>query len=370
MDRDKSGADDPGNRELIARYRQASAELNERPAASARASILAAAARNVDAKPVDAAAYRHTRPRWPLAAAATVMLSTLAVLLAIRTNEEMPQFGAPTEAPRGAADTPASVTAPRTADTPASVTAPGAADTPAAVTAPRATETPAPENARRAADSVEPSAQRAPAAPKVVAPPREREAMEQQVTEKRQAQTSQAQTSQAQTSQAQTSQAQTSSGRLMAPAKTESDSVAQAAREANRSLAETPASSPATTLEKARQNVPAAASPPPPAPEPADRSKLGAEQGAVGSVAPATPKDQAGAGARRDAARPAAPPSLAGAQEERKQVEESAEMWLERIIKLRREGRHDEAEAELKRFRERYPQVQPPAEALPPVGTR
>jgi hypothetical protein len=160
----------------------------------------------------------------------------------------------------------------------------------------------------------------------------------------------------------------------MAPAKTESDSVAQAAREANRSLAETPASSPATTLEKARQNVPAAASPPPPAPEPTDRSKLGAEQGAVGSAAPATPKDQAGAGARRDAARPAAPPSLAGAEEERKQVEESAEMWLERIIKLRREGRHDEAEAELKRFRERYPQVQPPSQALgpvqPPAGTR
>lgn len=157
----------------------------------------------------------------------------------------------------------------------------------------------------------------------------------------------------------------------MAPAKTESDSVAQAARESNRSVpAEAPASSPATTLEKAQQNVPAAASPPPPATEPTDRSKLRAEQGAVGSVAPTTPKDQAGAGARRDAARPAAPAPLAGAQEERKQVEESAEMWLERIIKLRREGRHDEAEAELKRFRERYPQVQPPAEALPPVGTR
>ena len=327
MDRDKSGAEDPLNRELIDHYRQASAELDERPAASARASILAAAARNVDAKPVDAAAYRRTRPRWPLAAAATVMLSTLAVLLAIRTNEEMPQFGAPTEAARSVADTPAPVTAPRT------------------------TETPAPENARGAADSVEPSAQRAPAAPKVVAPPRERESTEQQVTEKR--------------------EVQTRNGRLMAPAKTESDSVAQAAREANRSVpAEAPASSPTNTLEKARQNVPAAASPPPPATEPTDRSKLRAEQGAVGSVAPTTPKDQAGAGARRDAARPAAPAPLAGAQEERKQVEESAEMWLERIIKLRREGRHDEAEAELKRFRERYPQVQLPAEALPPVGTR
>ena len=336
MDGDKSGAEDPPNRELIDHYRQASAELDERPGASARASILAAAARNVDAKPVDAAAYRRTRPRWPLAAAATVMLSTLAVLLAIRTNEEMPQFGAPTEAARSVAGTPAPDATPR------------AADTAAPETVRRATDTPAPETARGAADSVEPSAQRAPAAPKVVA--RERESTEEQVTEKR--------------------EVQTRNGRLLAPAKTESDSVAQAAREANRSQAEAPASSPTTTLEKSRQNVPAAASPPPPAPEPTDRSKLRAEQGAVGSIAPTTPKDQAGAGARRDAARPAAPPPLAGAQEERKQVEESAEMWLERIIKLRREGRHDEAEAELKRFRERYPQVQPPAEALPPVGTR
>jgi hypothetical protein len=124
MDRDKSGAEDPLNRDLIDHYRQASAELDERPAASARASILAAAARNVDAKPVDAAAYRRTRPRWPLAAAATVMLSTLAVLLAIRTNEEMPQFGAPTEAARSVADTPAPVTAPRATETPAPATAP------------------------------------------------------------------------------------------------------------------------------------------------------------------------------------------------------------------------------------------------------
>jgi hypothetical protein len=44
--------------------------------------------------------------------------------------------------------------------------------------------------------------------------------------------------------------------------------------------------------------------------------------------------------------------------------------WLERIIKLRREGRHAEADAELKQFRERYPQAVIPPEALPPTGTR
>ncbi len=47
-----------------------------------------------------------------------------------------------------------------------------------------------------------------------------------------------------------------------------------------------------------------------------------------------------------------------------------ASEWLERIIKLRRAGRHDEADVELKRFREIYPQVTVPAEALPVTGTR
>jgi hypothetical protein len=51
-------------------------------------------------------------------------------------------------------------------------------------------------------------------------------------------------------------------------------------------------------------------------------------------------------------------------------VELRAEDWLEKIIKLRKSGRHDEADAELKRFRERYPQVQVPADALAPSGTR
>ena len=316
MDRDKSGADDPVNRELVDRYRQASAELDERPAASARASILAAAAREVGAKPVDAAAKPRTRPRWPLAAAAAVMLSTLAVMLAIRTNEEMPHFGAPPEAARSAADTPA------------------------------------PETARGAADAVAPSAKPAPAPPAVDPPLRERAGSEEQVTEKR--------------------QAQTRNGRVVARAKKESDSVAQAPREKDRpALTEAPAASSVTALEKAaRQNVPAATAPAPPAPEPTDRSKARAEQPAAGAVAQTPPMDQASAGARRDAAQPATPAPLSTAQSERKQAEESATAWLERIIKLRREGRHDEADAELKRFRERYPQVQPPSEALPPVGTR
>jgi len=97
---------------------------------------------------------------------------------------------------------------------------------------------------------------------------------------------------------------------------------------------------------------------------------LRAEQSAAGAAAQTPPMDQASSDARRDAAKPATPAPLSAAQEERKQTDESAAAWLERIIKLRREGRHVEAEAELKRFRDRYPQVQLPPEALPPAGTR
>lgn len=55
-----------------------------------------------------------------------------------------------------------------------------------------------------------------------------------------------------------------------------------------------------------------------------------------------------------------------------REFEDSAPMWLERIVKLRREGREAEADAELKRFRERYPDVQVSPAALPggAAGTR
>jgi hypothetical protein len=345
MDRDKGGAEDPVNGELVDRYRQASAELDEQPAASTRASILAAAARAVDSKPVDAAAKPRTRARWPLAAAAAVMLSTLAVMLAIRTNEEMPHFGAPPETARSAADAVA----------------------------------PSAKPARSAADAGAPSAAPASTPPTVDLAPRQREESQERVTEKtekRQVQTGNERAARANKESDSVAQAprETSPPKLAeARGKKDSDSVPQAPREADRPApAAAPAPPPVTALEKARQDVPAA-TPAPPAPEPTDRAKQRAEQPAAGAVAPPAPMDQASAGARRDMGRIATPP-LSAAQSERKQVEESAAAWLERIIKLRREGRHDEADAELKRFRERYPQVQPPSEALgpvqPPAGTR
>ena len=319
MSRDgvKTGAGDSAGsgaeRDVIDRYRKASGELDERPSAAARASILAAASREVGAKPVDAAKPYRAGRRWPLAAAAAVMLSTLAVMMAIRTNEEMPQFS----------------------------------------------DSSAP--ARSAADTVVPPAATAPAAP--AAPPPSPPPMAEKPISKPETKDAQA------VEHSSTRAQERFGGRL----KKESDSVARAPLEENRPVVrEAPAAAPASELERARQNAPAAATvPPPPPPEPTQRPKLRAEQGAAaGAAAPTAPTDQSSGDARRDVAKAAESPPVAAAQSELKQADESAAVWLERIIKLRREGRHEEADAELKRFRERYPQVQPPAEALPPTGTR
>ncbi len=339
--RDKGGPDDSGvsraERELTDRYRQASAEVGERPSASVRASILAAAAREVGAKPVNAAAPYRARPRWPLAAAAAVMLSTLAVMMAIRTSEEMPQFS---EAP-----------APSPARSAVDKIAPPAAAPPAAPMAEKSADQPAAKNqAALESRPATPAAARAPAAPMVEQSISKSDTKDAQAVERPLARTQEG-----------------SIGRL----KKDSEGVAQAQRELSPPVVtEAPATMGAKEEDRARQNVPAASPAAPPPPE-AARPKLRAEQGAVaGAAAPAPPMDQAGSDARRDAAKPAATAPLSAAQSERKQVDEPAAVWLERIIKLRREGRHDEADAELKRFRERYPQVQPPAEALLPAGTR
>jgi hypothetical protein len=76
---------------------------------------------------------------------------------------------------------------------------------------------------------------------------------------------------------------------------------------------------------------------------------------------------------RASASEVAPTPQGASGLDAAREFEGSAPTWLERIVKLRSEGRHAEADAELKRFRERYPDVQVPAAALPggaAAGTR
>lgn len=310
--------DDSVDRDLVHRYREAAAELDERPSAAAREAILAAAAREVNAQPVVAGtAYRPRRARWPLAAAAVVMLSTLAVMLAIRTQEEMPQFGAP-------------------AQEASTVTQKGA---PAATPASQSNEA---TSAREQQSGVTSTENRSSAARDQASSPQSRR---------------------------------------------ENDQAAKVPSEREQA-ARTPAPVTAPANSMPAPAPPKSAPPEPAAPSSESSlasSKLEKAQAEADAGLRESPPDQAGAAAptpdaRSDAAGRAAPaPSVA---QERKRADrqradrqsaessESAAAWLERIIRLRGAGRHSEADAELKRFRERYPQIQPPLEALPAAGAQ
>lgn len=249
-------------------YRAATDALDERPSAATRAAILAAAAREVQAGPRDArepiVAPRATpRKRWPYAAAAAVLLSSLAVMMATRTEREMPSFTAPVESVAERAAPPAPMPS---SEPPQSAAAP-------------------------------PVSQEVAPAPVATAKPQKH--------------------------------ANAESSRVNATV---------AAGEAKVTL---PAEAPRAKEEVAAlRDAPApAAAPVPPA---SAEAAPAAGVGATGAV-------------RADADASHAP---------------TASEWLERIIKLRRAGRHDEADAELKRFRENYPQVTVPAEAMPATGTR
>ena len=302
-------------------YRAATDALDERPSAATRAAILAAAARQVQAAPRDArepiAAPRITpRKRWPYAAAAAVLLSSLAVMMATRTEREMPTFTAPVE---------------RTAESAAPSKPVPSSELPAPAAAPAAS----PEVASK---------------PATVPARAEKQAK-------------------ADSSRA---GAAVSSGE----AKVARPAEAPRAKEEVAVLRDTPA--------PAAAPVPAAA-PPPPATEMRRRPRCrrswrsgrrhrpAKQRSAVATRAPTWRARSVRPCARRRQRRPrpvSVPPRVRCAPKPTHQEPTSASEWLERIIKLRRAGRHDEADVELKRFRESYPQVTVPAEALPATGTR
>ena len=272
----------------VRRYRAASAALDERPSSEARAAILAAAARQVEARPGSTAAPRVARrPRWPLAAAAAVLLSSLAVMMANRTEQEMPSFTAPAE---------------RASAPVAQAPAPGAPpSTTASAREERAVAAGAPAASAERADAQRPDMARAATA----AGPSER--------------------------------------------------------------------APESASAEARPDLPA---PPPAAPSraaPLARS-LPAPAAAGAMAAPDIDSGKpASSSTERATARAAAPASQDAARlEVARDFEGSAPRWLERIVQLRRAGSEAEADAELKRFRERYPDVPVPPAALPAgaAGTR
>jgi hypothetical protein len=299
-----SGADDRS----VQGYRAATESLDERPSVSTRNAILAAAARQVQSGPRDArapVAPARRRQRWPYAAAAAVLLSTLAVMMATRTEQEMPTFTAP-------ADNSGRVAAPTAEPAPAK---PAAADGVVADAAP----TPAPAASKPA--------------PKVA----QREAQPAQVTT-----------------------APASPAPPPAPVSAGNEAKLNAATEPARAKEEVAGLSAAPAEQAASAEAPGAAADiaiAPMAKRPSAPLNESAER-----------RRDDGAAAAGNATPRAAQGTVAGAA--RSEADLSAGEWLDRIVKLRRAGRHDEADAELKRFRERYPQVTIPPEAQAPAGTR
>jgi hypothetical protein len=294
-------------------YRAATDTLDERPSAATRAAILAAAARQVQAAPRDArepiAAPRVTpRKRWPYAAAAAVLLSSLAVMIATRTEREMPTFTTPTERVAENAAQAKPVPSP---EPPLSAAPPPASQKIASTQAsvPARAENQAKADPSRAGATI--SADEAKVAPAAEARAKEEVAVLRD----------------------------TPAPAAAPPPSASVDAVAAPpAQLAKRQAA------PAVEATERRRN------------ESADMAS--AERSAVRPAPAAPPAAGLGAAtgsvsAEADASKPSA-----------------ASEWLERIIKLRRAGRHDEADLEVKRFRESYPQVTVPTEALPATGTR
>lgn len=240
-------------RDVVRGYRAANEVLDEAPREGTRASILATAARAVEAKPRAVDRMRHWR--FPLAAAATVLLSTIAVLVATRTEQEAAKLAAaPPEA---------------TAQPSADIYAP---EPPAAAPA-----APPPAPAQPAPSAQTPQAQPPQAAPR----------------------------------------AADAANRLEAPAeKFEAPAVA------------------------------AAPAPPRAATDAVASSEARAERSATNG-------ESAGPGAARERA-----PATAAT------AEPAPAQWIERIVALRAAGRDDEADRELKRFRERHPDFKLPPAAL------
>jgi hypothetical protein len=309
--------------------------VDERPSDATRAAILAAAARNVGAKPEAAGAPRSSlRRRWPLAAAATVLLSSLAVILASRTEQQMPSH----TMQQDHAATP-SPSAPTALSKESVVTDVGPADTAAAPVPPQS-----PSDAARQSRAVErPAGGRSregdePAARAMTGPARE------------------------------AGVADATSAHRPAPA-----ALPQAAPPP---AAARPPTLPAPAAPASSAQESAAPAPRPTLPEaPSAAAKPNAGQ--TRSEAGSRPPDPAGPGAlsaepmaRRGAPVPSAQGDDARDGSTPKHAQRSAPEWLELIVRLRTEGRHAEADVELRRFRESYPEREVPAAAQAPAGVR
>lgn len=263
---------DERDRRLLRHYAAANAALDEAPSEAARAAILAAAARAAGARPQ--LAGRPRKWRLPLAAAASLLVGTVAVLLATRFDHAPPEDLA-TPPPVAPFAMP-----PREAD-PAARSEAG----PAPAQPVLADERPSPK-----AGATAPLRKEAPAA-----------------------------------AQARHDAGHADAARALATAEPDAAPATSIAAPA------APAAKPTDAVET---RPPAAAA------MPQRLNERAADAGEAARAAPALPAPWR-----------AAP-----------------EAWVEYIVKLRGEGRHDEADAELVLLRRQHPDLRPPPAALPPTG--
>ncbi|MGH6624593.1 MAG: hypothetical protein ACREBN_11495 [Burkholderiaceae bacterium] len=306
--------------EVTRRYRDASDELGEAPSAAARAAILAAAARQVQSRPVDAMSTvkqpSRSFARWPLGAAAAVLLSTLAVLMADRTEREIA-----TELASSRTDSAPAARSEAAKPVPSAPAVAPAQDPKAkqddAASAEVQQSTVRREAAPRAeAQSATPSAATTPARPAALAAPAAPVAKSIAPTPPPPAAAAPAPTD-------------------AAPAKATADT---AVREQDRGLSSSAPAAPSAAIGSLRKN---------------ERERAASAQLPTAESPDAPASNMAGAGTRTE-----------------EKLETSAAAWLERITELRRKGEDEQADAELKKFRERYPAVVIPAQAQRAVGTR
>lgn len=302
------------SRDVARAYRVANDALDPRAGLATRNAILAAAARAVEAKPQAVGRTPSWRWRFPLAAAATLLISTVAVMLAQRTEQEMPaaviaESAPPVAAPQVSAD--ASITGkPQAAP----------ADSSFAASAPSARKE-STADARRAPIGGEaarsaPSAARADKPAVVAAAP-------------------------APAVDAAVAQRESASGRAAQDVQGNAAAPPEATQPPPAGKTEGGSIVSGTALGQA-------AGPPPVAAPMRDAPSRALERRAMTGAAETAP---------------AAPASLAKAIE-------TPERWLARIIELRQAARDDEADAELKKLRERHPDLTIPPAALRRAGTR
>ncbi len=289
---------EPDDRRVLQAYRAASAALDEAPAEDTRAAILAAAARATAAQPQPLG--RPSRWRLPLAAAASALVGTIAVLLATQVERQAPAEQSETIAAAPAAPD-AKVAADAVARDEAEPASPPAARAaPTAVVRPKAQAKPqqdresAPTTAAPAAAPPAPAAAEPPAQP---VPP--------------------------------------------APAVAGRDAALRDAAPVTTAKVEEP-------KDGVRQPAASSASPD------AGTAREGeAQRAQPGATTAGRPSARAAGEARADSALAASP------------WRATPEAWIERIVRLRGEGRHREADTELAALRERHPGVRVPPAALP-----